>query len=204
DWLEASVKAGELDTARAAYERLVERHRRLPRPWTALGLARGRVLLAGVTGGDTGAELADLARTLAELSPEVLPFDQARTRLVAGMAHRRLRRKRLARDLLAAAVAGFEAIGAAAFADQARAELARVGGRPPAPRGLTPTEDLVARLAATGRTNREIAGELFMSTKTVEANLARVYRKLRVTNRTELGAAMADPGRRTADRAARR
>ena len=191
DWLEACVRAGDIDTATAALDRLAKRHRRLPRPWTELGLARGRLLLAGVAGGDTSAHLDELARVRARLPPHVLPFEQARTLLVAGIAHRRARRKRPAREILAAAVAGFDALGAAAFAATARAELARVGGRPAAPQELTATEDLVARLAAQGRTNRAIAGELFLSPKTVEANLSRIYRKLGVTNRAQLGAAMA-------------
>jgi DNA-binding CsgD family transcriptional regulator len=107
---------------------------------------------------------------------------------------------------LHAAAAEFAAIGAAAFAERAGAELARIGGRPPAPFHLTPTEERVARLAASGRTNRAIADELFVSPKTVEANLARAYRKLGISTRAELGAAMAappvrDPGQRGAGRA---
>nr|WP_238362208.1 helix-turn-helix transcriptional regulator [Actinopolymorpha pittospori] len=106
------------------------------------------------------------------------------------MVHRRTRRKREAREALEAAAAEFAALGATAFAERAREELARVGGRPPAPSHLTATEDRVARLAAQGRTNRAIADALFLSPKTVEANLARVYRKLGIASRAELGAAM--------------
>jgi DNA-binding CsgD family transcriptional regulator len=60
-----------------------------------------------------------------------------------------------------------------------------------APLELTPTEEQVAKLAAIGRTNREVAKELFISPKTVEANLARAYRKLGIASRAELGAVMA-------------
>jgi DNA-binding NarL/FixJ family response regulator len=56
---------------------------------------------------------------------------------------------------------------------------------------LTPTEEQVAELAAAGRTNREVAVELFMSPKTVEANLARAYPKLGIASRAQLGAVMA-------------
>ena len=63
-------------------------------------------------------------------------------------------------------------------------------------RELTPTERRVAELAATGLTNREVASAAFMSPKTVEANLARVYRKLGIASRAELGARMADERRR--------
>ena len=65
-----------------------------------------------------------------------------------------------------------------AWAGQAAAELARVNLRPAAPGELTETERRVAELAAAGLTNREVAQRLFLAVKTVEANLARVYRKL--------------------------
>ncbi|HYY11374.1 MAG TPA: helix-turn-helix transcriptional regulator, partial [Kineosporiaceae bacterium] len=83
-------------------------------------------------------------------------------------------------------------LGAAAFADRARAELARVGARPAPDGSLTPTEERVARLAAQGRTNRAIADALFISQKTVEANLARVYTKLGIANRAQLGGLLGD------------
>ncbi|MER7461209.1 AAA family ATPase [Micromonospora sp. NPDC126480] len=191
DWLEACVGAGDLATAEAVLDRLAARHRRLPRPWTTLGLARSRVLLAGARGADPSDALAELATARAGVPPYVLPLDRARCLLVAGVAHRRMRRRRAAREALTAAAAEFDALGAAALAERARAEVARTGGRPPAPRQLTGTELEVARLAAAGRTNRAIADTLFISPKTVEANLARVYRKLGVASRAELGAVMA-------------
>ncbi|MEO3781279.1 LuxR family transcriptional regulator [Micromonospora sp. B11E3] len=195
DWIEACVGAGDLTTARAALARLSERHERLPRPWTTLGLARSRVLLDSASGGDPLAALDELTAARASVPEGVLPLDRARCLLVAGVVHRRARRKRAAQDALRAAAAEFAAIGAKAFADRAQAELGRVGGRPPAPLDLTATEELVARLAAQGRTNRAIADELFISSKTVEANLARIYRKFGISSRAELGAAMAIAGR---------
>ncbi|MEV1330168.1 AAA family ATPase [Micromonospora costi] len=190
DWLEACVGAGDLATAEAVLERLAVRHRRLPRPWTTLGLARSRVLLAGARGRDPSDALAELAAARAAVPVGVLPLDRARCLLVAGVAYRRVRRRREAREALSAAAAEFDALGATALAARARAEAERTGGRV-APRQLTGTELEVARLAAAGRTNRIIADTLFISPKTVEANLARVYRKLGVTSRAELGAAMA-------------
>ena len=74
---------------------------------------------------------------------------------------------------------------------RARTELARVGLRRFAPAQLTSSEQRVAELAAAGRTNREVAAQLFISPKTVEANLARIYRKLGVRSRAELGAQLA-------------
>ncbi|MFI7522209.1 ATP-binding protein [Micromonospora globbae] len=190
DWLEACVGAGDLTTAEAVLERLAARHRRLPRPWTTLALARSRVLLAGALGRDPSEALAELDAARAAVPADVLPLDRTRCLLVAGLAYRRVRRRREARDALTAAAGEFEALGAAALAARARAEAERTGGRA-APRQLTGTELEVARLAAAGRTNRVIADTLFISPKTVEANLARVYRKLGVTSRAELGAAMA-------------
>ena len=78
------------------------------------------------------------------------------------------------------------------WADQARDELSRIGLRRAAPGELTASERRVAELAATGLTNREVAARLFMSPKTVEANVARAYRKLGIRSRAELGARLAD------------
>ena len=81
-------------------------------------------------------------------------------------------------------------MGAPLWAEKARAELDRTHLRE-APRSLTPSELRVAELAASGLTNKRIAERLFMSPKTVEANLARVYAKLGIASRAELGARMA-------------
>ncbi len=188
DWVEACVASGDLQTAATAQERLMIRHERFARPWTALGLARGAVLLAAANGRPTEDTLAELAAAREAVPDGVVPLDRARCLLVAGVAHRRGRRKRAAREDLSAAAAEFDALGARSFATRARAESARIGGRPPASRELTSTERQVAELAARGATNRAIADALFVSPKTVEANLARVYRKLGISSRAELGA----------------
>src|SRR6185436_20907477 len=82
----------------------------------------------------------------------------------------------------------FEQLGTPLWADRARAELAGAGrrARRPAQDGLTPAEQRVAELAASGLTNRDVAATLFISSKTVEANLARIYRKLGIRSRAEL------------------
>ena len=94
----------------------------------------------------------------------------------------------MAREALADAVSRFEVMGASSLVGRARRELDRVGGRAPSPATglLTATESRVAELAAAGRTTRQIADTLFVSTKTVEANLTRVYRKLGLVNRAQL------------------
>jgi DNA-binding CsgD family transcriptional regulator len=191
DWVEACVGTGDLVTARVAMARLAERHRRLPRPWTALGLARSRALIDSATGADPTPALDQLGRAMDVVPAGAVPLDRARCLLVAGVVHRRARRKREARDALQAAGGEFKALGANAFAERAAAELARVGSRPIVSGDLTATEDRVARLAAAGHTNRSIADALFVSPKTVEANLARAYRKLGISRRAELGTAMA-------------
>jgi len=87
-------------------------------------------------------------------------------------------------------VHGFR-LSAAGWTARAESELERVAGRPGPSLELTATEQRVAVLAASGLTNREVAEQAFISPKTVEANLARAYRKLGISSRAELGAKMA-------------
>lgn len=135
------------------------------------------------------------ARRLALLSVERqgelgAAVEQARSLLEAGRLHRRARQKRAAHDLLTRAAELFDDAPAPLMAARARDELARVGLRSGAHGHLTPTERRVAELAAAGRTNREIASDVFASPKTVEATLGRVYRKLGVRSRVELVSAL--------------
>ncbi|HZZ96832.1 MAG TPA: LuxR family transcriptional regulator [Jatrophihabitantaceae bacterium] len=188
DWIEACVGAGDLATAAQVLARLEQRHARLPRPWTRLGLLRARVLIESAQGRDTERLIAELDDAIAGLDPGVLRFERARATLISGLAHRRARRKKAARDALLAAADAFAAIGAQGFAARARAEAERTGTR--ATTQLTSSELRVAELAVRGGTNREIAEALFISPKTVEANLARIYRKLDIGRRAELRAAL--------------
>ena len=105
------------------------------------------------------------------------------------MVLRRDKHKAAAKASLEQALGIFERLGAPLWAEVTGAELGRVGLRPAAPvdaRGITAAEARVAELVAAGRSNREVAGELFMSPKTVEAHLSRIYRKLGVRSRAEL------------------
>jgi DNA-binding CsgD family transcriptional regulator len=97
----------------------------------------------------------------------------------------RARQKRLARSALQAALETFDALGAAGWAETARAELARVGGRERIG-GLSPSEVRVAELVAEGHTNREIASALFLSERTVAGHLTHIYAKLGIRSRTDL------------------
>lgn len=100
--------------------------------------------------------------------------------------------RRTAQDLLERALCSFDELGAPLWAERARDQLARV--RPDGGRAgeLTATEKRVAHLAASGLTNRQVAETLFVSPKTVEATLARVYRKLGIRTRAELGRTITD------------
>jgi DNA-binding CsgD family transcriptional regulator len=125
-----------------------------------------------------------------------IPFEQARTLLCSGEALRRARQPLAAREPLIRAVELFESLGARPWAARARAELAAAGlkdWRVAAPHTatgtlaeLSPQELQVARIAGRGQNNVEVAAALFVSRKTVEAHLTRVYRKLGIRSRTEL------------------
>ena len=116
----------------------------------------------------------------------------ARTLLVLGRVQRRAKQKAAAKQSLERALELFEALPAPLWSERAREELSRIGLRRAAPGELTESERRVAELAASGLTNREVAARLFMSPKTVEANVARAYRKLGIHSRAELGARLAD------------
>jgi DNA-binding NarL/FixJ family response regulator len=115
------------------------------------------------------------------------PFERARTQLLLGQLTRRERSRSTV--VLRDALAVFEQLGMKLWADRARAELAGPHTKTQAGQQdvLTATELRVAELAASGMTNRDVAAKLFISSKTVEATLARVYRKLGIGSRAELG-----------------
>jgi DNA-binding CsgD family transcriptional regulator len=185
DEVEALVALGRLDEAEALRAPFVEAGRNLDRAWAIATGARCRALVLAARGDLTGASAAaDEAVRVHDDLP--LPFELGRTLLVRGTVERRAKRKREARDTLTRALEVFDGLGAALWADKARAELARIGGRAPSSLDLTPTEDKVAALVASGSTNREVADALFVSVHTVEANLKRIYRKLGIRSRTEL------------------
>jgi DNA-binding NarL/FixJ family response regulator len=115
-----------------------------------------------------------------------LPLDEARALLALGSVQRRARRQRDARASLERALAIFDGRGAPLWAEKARRELARLGGRPSAAAELTTSEQRVAELVAAGRTNKQAAAELFVSPKTVEGHLSSIYAKLGVHSRLEL------------------
>ena len=192
DYLEALVATGRLADALAFLDHLDGQVASSGRRSAGAVAMTGRAMIHAASGALPEA-LAAIEPALAWYDSSPLRFDRARTLLIAGRIHRRAKAKRLARDALAEAHREFSAFGAVAWAEQAAAQLARVNLRPPAAGTLTETERRVAELAAAGLTNREVAQQLFLAAKTVEANLARVYRKLGISSRAELGARMGRP-----------
>ena len=140
--------------------------------------------------GDLDGALAAYAEALEWHARVDLPLDRGRTLLALGAAQRRAKRRREARATLELALAIFERIGAAIWAERSRAELRRISGRAPAPHALTPAEVRVAALVAEGRTNREVAAALFLSERTVEGHLSHIFGKLQISHRSELARAL--------------
>ena len=188
DHIEAVVILGELDRAETMLAALEARAEVLPRPWILATGARCRALLLGASGDLDGA-LAASEHALRHHDELQMPFERARTTLVQGGVLRRLKQKRRSRSALEDSVATFESLGATLWAAIAREELRRTAARR-APLGLTATELQIARLAASGLSNPEIAAQAFVSRKTVEANLGRAYRKLGVSSRVQLALAL--------------
>jgi DNA-binding CsgD family transcriptional regulator len=189
DRVEAALALGRLDEAAAIVAQLERAVRVVPTPWVHVVSARCRGLLEAARD-NLDAALGALDRAVRAQHALPMPFEAGRTLLAKGSIHRRRKEKRLADETLRSALAVFETIGAPVWADRARAELARVGRRPTAPSLLTETERQVAELAARGMRTPRIAERVFLSPKTVGNVLGRVYQKLGIHSRAELGALM--------------
>jgi DNA-binding CsgD family transcriptional regulator len=182
--IEALLEAGGVDEAvdrLAAWEAAA---RRLNRDWVLAHTTRCRGLAAAARG-EVDEALVLLEDAVVRHEAVGDPFGRARALLALGVARRRARQKRPARDAIESAEAGFEQFGAASWAQRARDELGAIGGRTRSD-GLTPAERRVAHLVAAGRTNAEVASALFLAERTVASHLTRVYSKLGVRSRTEL------------------
>jgi DNA-binding CsgD family transcriptional regulator len=189
DAIEALVATQALERAARLARALGDWGERFQRPWALATSGRCLALQLAAAGDLEGASAASVRALLAH---EHLPFpiERARTLLVKGQIERRSGARRAARATLLESLSIFERSGARLWAERARAELARIGVRR-APAELTESEERVAELAAGGLTNPEIAARLFMARRTVEANLARAYRKLEIRSRAELGVVLA-------------
>jgi len=178
----ATLAAAELSAARAA----------------GLRLAEGVALRAVGATADGGERLEALEASVAALDPELARLDHARALTDLGAALNESGRPKDARPLLLRALDQAHRCGARPLAERARAEAVAAGARPRRPRltgveALTPSELRVARLAAEGLSNREIAQALFVTKKTVADHLAATYRKLDINRREDLTQALAKP-----------
>ena len=194
DALVATRRSAEADAFLHPHERLAERRGRR----TAIArLARARGGLEAAAGRHDRAEAAFSLALQATDGPAQCPSSEARIELAAGRFLRRAGQRRRAADLLDTARQRFVALGAAPYAERCARELA-ASGLAPAGRigrdraGLTSQELVVARLAAQGRSNREIADELVVSIKTIEYHLRNAFAKLGVTSRRQLPDRLAD------------
>jgi DNA-binding CsgD family transcriptional regulator len=193
DEIEALVELGELERAKTVLAPFERRAEELGRAWAMSSAARCRGLIAAASG-DLPAGLHSLERAVSAHDGLPMPFELGRTVLVKGRIERRAKQWRAARSSLEESARIFAAVGAASWEAKAQGELRRVGGRPHGPTALTETEQRVATLIASGRTTREVADALFLTPRSVEANLGKIYQKLGIRSRAELGAVMAkDP-----------
>ena len=190
DYVEALIELGRPDEAVELLDWYEGNATRLGRASALASCARCRGLLAAQAGELEEAEAS--FRTALAFHDEVeLPLDRGRTLLALGAAQRRQKRRREARETLEEALGIFERIGAALWADRARGELKRISGRAASPGALTPAEERVAALVAEGKTNREVAAALFLSDRTIEGHLSRIFGKLGIRHRGELGPGLA-------------
>ncbi|MFD7275671.1 AAA family ATPase [Streptomyces sp. NPDC059862] len=187
----ALVMTGRLDEADAfltPYEELAARRGRRS-GMARLGTARGRLTAAR---GDIDTARKDFEQALAHLEHLPLPYDRARVNFVYGQTLRRAGKRREADAFLKNARDAYVTLGARTHAERCDREL-KAGGlnttrNAPGLAHLTPQEQAVARLVASGATNQQTALELFISVKTVQYHLTHIYAKLGIRSRSELAA----------------
>jgi len=189
DLIEAHLLCGNTDRARNQLAWLEERACSTGLCHPAAAAARCRGLLAG----DVEQAMAAFGAARREHARRSMPFELARTMFCEGVALRRWRRPAAARSVLREALGLFERLGARPWASRAAAELAATGIRAVSSASraalidaLTPQELQIARMVADGLNNSEAAAAMFLSRKTVETHLTRVYRKLGIRSRTDL------------------
>lgn len=187
DYVEALLEVGRTADAMRVLDVWEADALRLRRDWVLAQVTRCRGLVAAAEGAvDRATSL--LERAVAQHEHVGDPFGRARAQLALGVVRRRSRQKRGARDAIDAALVGFEQLGTATWIERARGELGSIAGRTRED-GLTTAERRVADLVAGGRTNREVAAELFLGERTVASHLTHIYAKLGVRSRTELARA---------------
>ena len=192
DLVEALAGSDRVSDAERVADELARVVDTLGHPWGRAALLRARGHLRASDSGSVAVqEAADLFHEAARANGALgCEHEQARCLVHAGIALRRLRRRRDSRETLGSAVRLLTQLGSPGWANWASTELARVSGRRPAGEELTPAESRVADLVAAGLRNREVAERLVITDRTVEATLSRIYTKLGIRSRTELAARM--------------
>ncbi|HEY4976997.1 MAG TPA: AAA family ATPase [Gaiellaceae bacterium] len=189
--IETLIALDEVDRA----ERLLEDFERhvaaTKRPNAIVSSARSRALVEACRGNLDNAARA-IERAIAGHEQFTDPFERGRTMLIAGTIEHRAKRKRKAREALEQAREIFEQLGARLWLEKTQATLERTSGGRNDDLGLTPNEQRVVELVTDGCSNKEIATALFVSVRTVEANLSKIYRKLGVESRSELAGRIKD------------
>jgi DNA-binding CsgD family transcriptional regulator len=186
DLVEAAARTGRIATAQSAlagFERFT--HETAP-PWALALVARCRGLLSAGAAAER-----DFTEALRHHSGSGRPFESARTALVFGEYLRRAGRRKEARTHLRSALNAFERLGAASWAERARIELRASGEtarrrEPSTIDQLTPQEIQIIRFVAQGATNKEVAARLFLSPRTIDYHLRKIFAKLGLTSRVEL------------------
>lgn len=185
--IEVLLALDEPDRAEHLLESFEQHVAATKRPNGIVSSARCRALVDASRGNlDSAAGAIERAIAGHEVLPD--PFERGRTMLVAGTIAQRAKQKRKAREALEQAAEIFDRLGARLWSEKAHTALERTGGQRSGELGLTPTEQRVAELVAKGRSNKEVAGALFVSVRTVEATLSKIYRKLEIESRAELTA----------------
>lgn len=185
DAVEAMVALGRLEPAEQLVSAVESNGARLGRAWMLAVGGRGRGMILAARG-EVAAAVDAVERAMAAHRRIPMPFERARTQLLLGQLKRRQRLKDASASFQEA-LQTFEQLGTPLWADRTRVELGRVLDRTERKVSLSPSERRVAELAASGMTNRKIAAAMYLSPKTVESNLARIYAKLGIHSRAELG-----------------
>jgi DNA-binding CsgD family transcriptional regulator len=189
--IDALLLLDRADEAHSVLDTLLRRGDTAANP-NALAVAHRSGGLVAAARGNPADAISRLEAALAEHERRPLPLEIGRTLLELGTVQRRAKRKSAAKASLEQAIVILTPLGAKVWLDRSRDELARVGLRRSSQGpGLTPAQLRVAELASQGMTNREIATTLFMSQRTVETHLTKVYSELSLKTRTQLAAALA-------------
>ena len=187
DLVEALVELGAQDEAIAVTARLRELSEQQQHPWGRASARRCEAVVQLATRPYDERAAHALAAAAEDYARLGLRFDCARSLLSLGRAERRFKKWGPAREALQGAIALFEDLGSSGWAQRARSELDRVGARRPRASGeLTASEREIVELAASGRTNKEIAQALSLAVHTVEVHLSRAYARLGVRSRSQL------------------